>query len=131
MSVGRWYVSRGRISRRVFWLHYVLPIFAAQALAVMIEARAGLWLVEPPTSGGSGVGLLSTLVVLASAVPSISSCVTRLHDRGHSAWWLLWVLLPFVGVIMLFVQTGFLRGEAGHNQYGAAPDRPVGDPVSV
>jgi uncharacterized membrane protein YhaH (DUF805 family) len=29
---------------------------------------------------------IRTLVVLATLVPSISSTVTELHDRGHSAW---------------------------------------------
>jgi len=57
--------------------------------------------------------------------------VARLHDRGHSAWWLLWFLLPVVGWIVLFVQNAFLRGDGGPNRYGPAPDRPVGDPIGV
>ena len=135
MSIGQWYVSRGRIPRRVFWLHYVLPIFAVGIVAMILDAMLGLWLVAPAAEGGpefsSGTGLLSTVAWLGTLVPSISSNVTRLHDRGHSAWWLLWLLLPLAGAIVLLVQIGFLRGDAGPNQYGPAPDRPVADRVGV
>jgi uncharacterized membrane protein YhaH (DUF805 family) len=135
VSIGQWYVSRGRIPRRVFWLHYVLPIFAVGIVAMILDAMLGLWLVAPAAEGGpefsSGTGLLSTVAWLGTLVPSISSNVTRLHDRGHSAWWLLWLLLPLAGAIVLLVQIGFLRGDAGPNQYGPAPDRPVADRVGV
>jgi uncharacterized membrane protein YhaH (DUF805 family) len=135
VSIGQWYVSRGRIPRRVFWLHYVLPIFAVGIVAMILDAMLGLWLVAPASEGGpefsSGTGLLSTVVWFGTLVPGISSTVTRLHDRGHSAWWLLWLLLPLAGAIVLLVQIGFLRGDAGPNQYGPAPDRPVADRVGV
>jgi uncharacterized membrane protein YhaH (DUF805 family) len=135
VSIGQWYVSRGRIPRRVFWLHYVLPIFAVGIVAMILDAMLSLWLVAPAAEGGpefsSGTGLLSTVAWLGTLVPSISSNVTRLHDRGHSAWWLLWLLLPLAGAIVLLVQIGFLRGDAGPNRYGPAPDRPVADRVGV
>ena len=133
MSMGQWYVSRGRIRRRVFWLHYMLPIVAIQVVATAVDAMFGLWLIDPEPSGPAivtGTGVLGVLASLALLVPSFSSQVTRLHDRGHSAWWLLWMLLPLVGAIILIVQTGFLRGDGGPNRYGPAPDRPVYEPVS-
>jgi uncharacterized membrane protein YhaH (DUF805 family) len=131
MSIGQWYVSRGRIPRRVYWLHYFLPLTVAAMVAAGLDALFGTYMVDSAASGGPGGGILFTLVLLASLVPSISSEVTRLHDRGHSAWWLLWGLLPVVGGIVLLVQTGFLRGDAGPNQYGPAPDRPAQEPVGV
>jgi uncharacterized membrane protein YhaH (DUF805 family) len=75
-----------------------------------------------------------TAVALLTFVPSVSSTVTRLHDRGHSAWWLLLVLVPVVGVLVLLVMTGFLRGDGGPNRYGPpprAPREPSGDPLYV
>jgi len=131
MSVGQWYVRRGRIPRRVYWFYYYLPIAVAFIVAGGLDAVLGLYLVDSTTSGGPGGGVLFLLVTLASFVPSISSVVTRQHDRGHSAWWLLWALVPIVGVVVLAVQVGFLRGDAGPNQYGPAPDRTVQDPVGV
>jgi uncharacterized membrane protein YhaH (DUF805 family) len=74
--------------------------------------------------------VLSALVSLALIVPSISSQVTRLHDRSHSAWWLLFNLIPLVGGILLLIQMGFLRGDGGPNRYGPPPagGTPVPDP---
>ena len=51
--------------------------------------------------------------------------MARLHDRGHSAWWLLWYLLPPLGVVVLLVQNGFLRGDGGPNKYGPPTHQPV------
>ncbi|MFD2090304.1 DUF805 domain-containing protein [Blastococcus deserti] len=54
-----------------------------------------------------------------------------MHDRGHSAWWLLWTLLPLVGWIVLLGQNGFPRGDAGPNRYGPAGRHVVRDPVGA
>ena len=70
-------------------------------------------------------GPLGSLVSLAFLVPTISSSVTRLHDRGPSAWWLLWALLPLVGWLVLLVQNGFLAGEPVPNRYGFPPGQPA------
>ena len=134
MSLGQWYVSRGRITRRTFWLHYVLPIAALGILAVIADVALGNTEFSSSTtsttaSAGFQVGWVSLVVSLLTIVPSISSQVTRLHDRGHSAWWLLFALIPIVGAIMLFVQTGFLAGEPRDNKYGPARDgQLVADP---
>ena len=122
MSFGQWYVSRGRISRRTFWLHYFLPLLAASVVAGVLDLALGF--TDFSTSSGgtttyefsSASGPIGLLVSLASLVPSISSQVTRLHDRGHSAWWLLFLLLPVIGWLVLIVQTGFLPGTPGPNQ---------------
>lgn len=133
MTLGQWYVRRGRISRRVFWLHYLLPILGAQIAAGILDVVLGFASTRPESGEGfffsTTSGPIGIAVALALIVPSIASQVTRLHDRGHSAWWLLWIFLPVVGAIILIVQTGFLRGDAGPNRYGPAPDRPVGAPV--
>ena len=49
--------------------------------------------------------------------------MTRLHDRGHSAWWLLFNLLPIAGPIVLLVQM-CLAGEPDPNAYGPPPGSP-------
>lgn len=130
-----WYVSRGRITRRTWWLHYTLVMVGLTVLAALADASMGYPAFAPPEQP-SGLydwvgGPLGLAVTLFTLVPWVSSTVTRLHDRGHSAWWLLWALLPVVGGILLLIQTGFLSGSAGPNQYGPAPDHPVADPVSV
>ena len=123
---GNWYVRRGRIDRTTFWLHYALPLAAASWLATWVEIQAGLaWyssdldlytFTTQTTYRGGPISLLTSLVLLA---PSISGFVTRLHDRGHSAHWLWFFLLPIVGPVLLVVQAGFLAGEPGPNAYGS------------
>jgi uncharacterized membrane protein YhaH (DUF805 family) len=135
MTFGQWYVRRGRITRRTYWLHYVVPILAVQVLAAIIDLALGFATTQPATGEGfvfsSTAGPIGIIATLATIVPSVASQVTRLHDRGHSAWWLLWLLVPIAGAIVLLVQTGFLRGDGGPNRYGPPPQQPVGDPLAA
>ena len=129
MTAGQWYVRRGRISRRTFWLHYFLPILAASILAGVLDVVLGFASTTPETGAGfpfsptaGPIGVVSSLVLL---VPNITSQVPRLHDRGHSAWWLLWSLLPLVGWLVLLIQNGFLAGQPVPNRYGPPPGQPA------
>ena len=45
------------------------------------------------------------------------------HTRGHSAWWLLWGLVPFVGVAVLFVTIACIYGQEKPNDYGLPEGR--------
>ena len=129
MGFGEWYLRRGRIDRRTLWLHYTLPIVGLSLLANLADAALG-YPVFSSTVDVNDVwaylgGPLTTVVFLLTIVPSISSSVTRLHDRGHSAWWLLWMLLPVIGWLVLFVQNGFLAGQPVQNKYGYPPGQPA------
>ena len=56
----------------------------------------------------------------ASSIPSLAVSVRRLHDTGRSGWWLLVVLVPLVGwliVLYFMVQPG----ETAENRYGPDP----------
>jgi uncharacterized membrane protein YhaH (DUF805 family) len=128
VSFSEWFVRRGRIDRPTWWLQYTLPLLALSTLAGIAESALGY--VPPPASEGWSIytytgGPLSIAVCLAFLVPSISSVVARLHDRNHSAWWLLWLLVPLVGPVLLFVQNGFLVGQGGANWYGPPPGEPT------
>lgn len=132
VNVHGWYVSRGRIGRRTFWLRYALPILALGVVAPYADAVLGSWIIGPMpgrASPSSGLGLVEMLVLLFTLTPSVSSLVTRLHDRGHSAWWLLWTLLPYAGALVLFVTAGFLRGHDEANEYGPPPMRYSASPI--
>jgi hypothetical protein len=41
MGLGEWYLRRGRIDRRTWWLHYTLPIFGLSLLANLADAALG------------------------------------------------------------------------------------------
>jgi uncharacterized membrane protein YhaH (DUF805 family) len=67
-----------------------------------------------------GFSVLSFVYSLAVLIPSIAVTVRRLHDTGRSGWWIFIGLIPFVGVIILFVYM-VLDSQAGTNQYGPSP----------
>lgn len=134
MNLGQWYVSRGRISRKTWWLHYVLPVYAALVVALLVSQALGL--AEISSSAGDGsvsvsanVGPIVVVVYLLTVVPMVSATVTRLHDRGHPAWWLLFNLVPFFGSLFLFVQLGFLAGDEQANAYGPPTSGAVAAPA--
>jgi uncharacterized membrane protein YhaH (DUF805 family) len=135
MGFGEWYVRRGRIGPRTWWLHYFVPLVVLALLAGLADGALGYPGLAPGTDAqrlyAEGLyawtgGPLGLSVLLFSVVPTVSSQVTRLHDRGHSAWWLLLNLVPLVGPVVLFVQMGFLPGAAGPNDYGY-PEGWIGD----
>lgn len=49
-------------------------------------------------------------------IPNISLLFRRLHDGDSSAWNLLWLVLPFIGNIIIFILT--LIKSAPDNEYG-------------
>ena len=97
----------GRSSRSAYWWFYlfgVLVLFAGLAIDYAL---------------GTG-GIIYALVALAMLLPNLAVLVRRLHDAGHSGWWVLIGLLPLVGAIVLLVFT--LQGSEAPNQWGSGPD---------
>jgi len=130
-----WYVRRGRIGRRVFWLHYVLPLAALGVLAFLADLSFGDTNVSEVLAGRATVlelGTISTVVGYATLVPTLSAHACRLHDQGRSAWWLLLNLVPLFGQLVLLGICGFVPGQLAPNRYGppegqlppAGPGRP-------
>ncbi|MCV2363306.1 DUF805 domain-containing protein [Paucibacter sp. DJ1R-11] len=91
--------TAGRLGRGGFWLRHltVLPV--------------GLWLlVSVEEIAGSPFDLIASAILLLMLV---SIWGRRLHDRGHSAWWILLVAVPVVGALLLLGECG-LRGTSEH-----------------
>ena len=109
-----------RARRKEFWLFILFNMLIATALA-SIDSATGL------TKSGSP---LSSLYALAVLVPGVAVAVRRLHDTGHSGWWLLMSLVPLVGAIVLLI---FMVQDSapGQNQYGPNPKQAVASPAMV
>jgi uncharacterized membrane protein YhaH (DUF805 family) len=97
----------GRSSRSAYWWFYLFNILLLIA-ALAVDYALG-------TSG-----VIYGLSALALLLPNIAVAVRRLHDAGHSGWWLLIALLPLIGAIVLLVFT--LQGSEPPNQWGNGPD---------
>ena len=67
-----------------------------------------------------GPGIVGILYGLAVLIPGLAVAVRRLHDTDRSGWWMLIVLVPVIGAIVLLI---FMVQDSkpGQNQYGANP----------
>lgn len=63
--------------------------------------------------------------VLGIIVPGIAVAIRRLHDTDKSGWWLLIVVVPFVGPLVLLVFF-LMDSTRGPNQYGPSEKYPTG-----
>ena len=108
-AFSKYVTFRGRSSRAAYWWFYLFLIIctlAALALDAALDTSPALY----------------ALVALALLLPNLAVTVRRLHDSGHSAWWLLIGLIPLIGGIVLLVFT--LQGSDPPNKWGRGPDDP-------
>jgi uncharacterized membrane protein YhaH (DUF805 family) len=94
---------RGRIDRLGFWLRHLLVLPVALALTIATQEVA------------------VALEVAASAALTlflVSTWARRLHDRGHSAWRLLAMLVPVAGALYLWIECALRNGDAQDNPFG-------------
>jgi len=100
-------VFDGRARRTEFWMFSLFNFI----ITIVLLVAEGLF-------GSSSI--VSMLYSLAVLIPCITVSVRRLHDTDRSGWWLLIVLIPIIGVIVLIV---FMvqDSKAGENKYGLSP----------
>ena len=104
---------RGRISRRQYWLNFILPVFALSLVIAFLS--------DPRLNSSGGGDWLFILWSLAIFWPGITTQVKRWHDRDKSGWWYFIAFVPIIGSLWAFVETGFLPGTEGDNRYGPDP----------
>jgi len=105
-------VFDGRASRTEFWMFALFNFIVGVVLGIF-DSMLHL-------KGSYGIGALGGLYNLAVLLPSIGVAIRRLHDTGRSGWWLLLILIPFIGWIVLLVFY-VLESQAGDNAYGPNP----------
>jgi uncharacterized membrane protein YhaH (DUF805 family) len=99
----------GRAARSEYW-YWVLFIVLLSIVALLID----LTLFGFNTTG---VNPISVIVSLATLLPNLAVSVRRLHDIDRSGWWVLLVLIPLIGGIVLIVWA-CMRGTVGTNRFG-------------
>lgn len=111
-----WLGFRGRLRRaRFFWM----------ALASAI-AFATLYLAIDRFSHGA------TLVLYPPAFAVwLSLAVRRLHDQSRRGWWLLWLVVPLAGPLLVAALLLLVRGTPGDNPFGEDPRSEGQDYLSV
>lgn len=101
----------GRAQRSALWYWTLFSILGGLVTSGVDWAVFGSDMTVSP---------LNALFSLGTLIPSISVAARRLHDIGRTGWWLLLILVPIVGWIILIIWY-CQKGEAGPNQYGPNP----------
>lgn len=97
---------QGRSTRSEYWW-WTLFVFLVNIFATMIDSSSYM-----------NLGIAGIIVALVFLLPGISMSIRRLHDVDRSGWWLLIVLVPIIGVILLVVWA-CTEGTSGPNRFGA------------
>jgi len=86
----------GRASRSEYWYFYLFCMLIGFVGSIFDAA---------------GAPAVSALISLGIVLPSLAATVRRLHDAGHSGWWLLAPVLGLIGIGLAFA----LIGAGAHN----------------
>ena len=100
----------GRIGRKPYWL-FSLAVFILSIASSVLD----------PSADAPVFSYVFNILVIW---PCLAVAAKRWHDRGKSAWWLLIMLIPVVGMLWTLIECGFLRGTDGPNRFGPAPSAP-------
>jgi uncharacterized membrane protein YhaH (DUF805 family) len=103
----------GRARRKEYWF-FVLFNLIISCVLTAVDVFVGTY------SAAAGVGILTGLYGLAVLLPGIGVTIRRLHDTGRSGWWILIILIPLVGWIVLLVFM-VLDSQPATNAYGPNP----------
>jgi len=98
----------GRASRAEYWYLNLFTIVGSIVLFVAASATDS--------------DVLYTVVLVfyvGTILPLVSASVRRLHDAGHSGFFLLLTLVPFGGLVVLYFV--LQRSDPGTNRFGAHP----------
>lgn len=78
----------GRASREDFWMFFLVNGLVSITFVLLEMLFSISWQIE---------ALYSVMIFL----PTLSLTVRRLHDTNRSAWWLLVILIPAIGLLIL------------------------------
>jgi uncharacterized membrane protein YhaH (DUF805 family) len=106
----------GRINRAKFWAGLVV-VWAISALWIIAFAAA----IAVSSTVGVVIGFLGIMVWVFSIWGWLAISIKRWHDRGKSGWWIFIGAIPIIGGLWALIETGFLEGDLGPNQYGPNP----------
>lgn len=120
----RYFDFSGRSRRMEYWMFVLFNLFVALALVALNGAMGGnIAAAGDSTATADASGLLLLLYPLAIAIPMLAVQVRRFHDQDKSGWYILLMLLPYVGS-MVMVYFMVQKGTEGDNSYGPDPLQP-------
>ena len=94
----------GRSDRPEYWWFTLYACIVVGLLAVVDNYVLGFtfFSILEPWGEMKDSGVLVALFTLGTLVQSITLTARRLHDRGHSGWWQLMLIVPFLNFIVIY-----------------------------
>ena len=94
----------GRSDRPEYWWFTLYATIVFGLLMVVDNYVLGLtfFSILEPFGDNNDSGVLALLFMLGTLVQSITLTARRLHDRGHSGWWQLMFIVPFLNLIVFY-----------------------------
>ncbi len=89
----------GRVTRKDFWLRWILVYLGLVVLAAIIDAIA----FAAMTARLGGNGPIGTILGFVLLWPSFAVAAKRFHDRGMSGWWPLWLFLASFALMIALI----------------------------
>lgn len=113
LKVLRNYVGfRGRARRKEYWMFILVNLVLTSVLSIL-DNMLGLRVAEDK-------GTLTSIYGLLVFLPYWAVQFRRLHDTDRSAWWLLLLLIPIVGWIVILI-FNCQDGTPAENRFGSDP----------
>ena len=112
---------QGRISLGRFW--FATACQMACILSVLIIVAFQLQGDQEAPVGSAQIVwvLVGAMTFVAVAYSAICTGIKRFHDLNKPGIWILVQILPVIGFVWYFFETGFLKGTLGENRYGIDP----------
>ena len=126
-----YFAFRGRINLKTYWLGGIIPgtAIALGGLCLVLVLVLVLVLrdyVIDPANVPLRIGILAWSLQIYLWLWGLwiihALTVKRLHDTGRSAWNLLWLLVPLIGQIVVYLIFGTVPSTLGDNKYGPEPE---------
>jgi uncharacterized membrane protein YhaH (DUF805 family) len=95
---------RGRARRPEFWWWVLFRVLMSIAAIILDHTLFR-------------TGVLNGVTSLILLLPTLAVTVRRLHDIDRSGWWILILVIPIIGEILLVIMT-CMRGTDGPNRFG-------------
>lgn len=104
--LGNYANFKDRARRSEYWWFYLFTVI--------------LYVVASIIDGIIGLPIFYIVTALGLLIPTIAVSVRRLHDADKSGWWLLIMLVPLIGILLLLYWF-VTRGTVGPNRFGPDP----------
>lgn len=97
---------RGRATRAEYWWFQLFCYIVSIASDILLYMSAAMLGVSDSITFDITFAVIACIIIallnIALLIPNIALTVRRLHDTGHSGYWLLWMILaPIVGCIVI------------------------------